>query len=54
MKKVDISKRMREVKWTTEHTLSKEQVLEIIAKKTARARKEMELRNNCSKHRLCS
>jgi hypothetical protein len=54
MEKVDISKKMRESKWTTEHTLSKEQLKELIDKKTSRARKEIELRIRCSKQLLCA
>jgi F0F1-type ATP synthase delta subunit len=52
MEKVDIRKKMREAKWTIEHTLSKEQLKELIDKKTSRARKEMELRTRCSKQLL--
>jgi hypothetical protein len=42
--KVDILKRFREVKWTTEHTLSTEQYKQLIDQKTERVRKEIEKR----------
>jgi len=36
--KVDIRKRFKEVKWTTEHTLSQEQLKQLIRDKMERAR----------------
>lgn len=50
--KVDILKRFREVKWTTEHTLSKDQLKQLIDQKTERVRKEIEKRNLSSTHKL--
>jgi len=37
MKKIDLMKNFRSVKWTTEHTLSKEQFHRMIQEKTERA-----------------
>ncbi len=37
MKKIDLMKNFRSVKWTTEHTLSKEQLHKLIQDKTERA-----------------
>jgi hypothetical protein len=39
--KVDINKKMREVKWTTEHSLTAEQYKKLILQKVERARKEV-------------
>ena len=50
--KVDIRKKFREVKWTTEHTLNSEQRNSLIMKKIERARKEVEVRNRTSKPTL--
>jgi len=50
--KVDIRKKFREVKWTTEHTLNSEQRNSLIMKKIERARKEVEVRNRTSKPEL--
>ena len=47
--KVDIKKQMREVKWTTEHSLNTEQRNTIILQKVERARKEVEVRNRATK-----
>jgi|TARA_R110000822_G_scaffold203024_1_gene339947 hypothetical protein len=43
--KVDFSKRIREVKWTTEHSLTAEGRQAIIMQKVDRARQELEARN---------
>jgi hypothetical protein len=37
MKKIDLKKRMREVKFTTEHTLSEDQLKRLIRDKMERA-----------------
>jgi len=50
--KVDIKKKFREVKWTTEHTLNTEQRDSLILQKVERARKEVEVQNRSSKHTL--
>lgn len=42
--KVDIKKRMREIKWITEHALSADQSKKLISQKLDRARKEAEAR----------
>jgi hypothetical protein len=52
MKKVDIKKRFREVKWITEHTLTNEQFKYLIAQKTERARQEIEKRKSFSNKKL--
>ena len=44
MKKLDLKQRMREVKYTTEHTLTPEQREKLIREKLERARLELETR----------
>jgi hypothetical protein len=48
--KVDIRKRFREVKWTTEYCLSNAQRKELIQAKIDRAKKEIEARKKASLH----
>jgi hypothetical protein len=50
--KVDVLKRYREVKWTTEHSLSKDQLKQLIDQKTERVRKEIEKRKLSPIHKL--
>jgi len=42
-KKIDIAKRMRDVKWTTEHTLTDVDLRKMIANKLDRANRQAEL-----------
>ena len=44
MKKLDLEKQMREVKYTTEHTLTPEQREKLIREKLERARSMLETR----------
>jgi Spy/CpxP family protein refolding chaperone len=44
MKKLDLKQRMREVKYTTEHTLTPEQREKLIREKLERARSMLETR----------
>jgi Spy/CpxP family protein refolding chaperone len=44
MKKLDLEKRMREVRYTTEHTLTPEQREKLIQEKIERARSMLETR----------
>ena len=48
MKKIDVKKRMLEVRFTTEHTLSKDQRKALIMEKIERARMQLERRNRSS------
>ena len=48
--KVDFNKRIREVKFTAEHTLTTEQRNTLIQEKLERARKELESRKKFSLH----
>ena len=50
--KVDLKKKFRELKWTTEHSLTAEQRKELIMQKVERARKEVEVRKRSTKHTL--
>ena len=52
MKKVDIQKQIREVKWTTEHSLTAEQLTQLIMLKVERARKEVAVRKGLAKPEL--
>lgn len=42
-KKIDIAKRMREVKWTTEHSMTDADLRKMIANKLDRASRQVEL-----------
>lgn len=44
MNKVDLKKRMREVKFTTEHTLSEDQLQKLIREKLERAERQLRSR----------
>ena len=48
--KVDIKKKFREVKFTTEHSLSAEQRTALIMQKVERARKEIDRRKTSKLH----
>lgn len=50
--KVDIKKKIREVKWTTEHSLTAEQYKLLIMQKVERARKEIAVRKGLAKPEL--
>lgn len=43
--KIDFSKRIREVKWTTEHSLTVDGLKEVILQKVNRAKQELATRN---------
>lgn len=47
--KVDFSKRIREVKWTTEHSLTAEGLKEVIMQKVKRAKQELATLNKVDK-----
>jgi hypothetical protein len=47
--KVDFNKRIREVKWTTEHSLTAEGLKEVIMQKVKRAKQEMATLNKVDK-----
>ena len=44
MNKIDLKKRMREVKFTTEHTLSEDQLQKLIREKLERAERQLRSR----------
>ena len=50
--KVDIKKKIREVKWTTEHSLTAEQLTKLIMQKVERAQKEVAVRKGLAKPEL--
>jgi len=44
MKKIDLKQRMREVQFTTEHTLSEDQLQKLIQEKLERAERQLRSR----------
>ena len=42
-KDIDIAKKMREIKWTTEHTMSAHDIRKMMSGKIERARRQSEL-----------
>jgi len=47
--KVDFNKRIREVRWTTEHSLTAEGLKEVIMQKVNRAKQELSTHNKVDK-----
>jgi hypothetical protein len=50
--KADINKKMREIKWTTEHTLTAEQLDKLIRQKVERVQKQMAVQKGLAKKEL--
>lgn len=50
--KVDIEKKVREVRWTTEYSLTAEQFKQLIMQKVKRAEKEVAVRKGLAKTTL--